>query len=230
MEDPGLVASLVSRLVQHRGYFKGTPPASLLNLLCPPPPPLASLIPCALSRRPLQFALYLINRSTVCQYRVSRLCEGLSCHDSSCALLSGSKGCAEVADVLALLASEGVRRIVVGHTPGMEARELCDGTLIASDSSLSRHFRAYGNSYCPIKGEQQVHRDPTFLYGMGSADGLANSQGCVTPSSRPLSRRATTVRRRFAPSLAPSHQTAGASRCAPPPPRSLGSVWVACES
>lgn len=66
---------------------------------------------------------------------------------------NGETGCKEVAAVLALLESVGVHRIVVGHTPGDEFRELCGGTLVATDSSLSRHFRAYGNRYCPIGGE-----------------------------------------------------------------------------
>jgi hypothetical protein len=57
-------------------------------------------------------------------------------------------GCQEVEHVIGKI--EGVERIVVGHTPRSFAEELCHGELVASDSTLSRTFRAYGNYYCPI--------------------------------------------------------------------------------
>jgi hypothetical protein len=69
------------------------------------------------------------------------------------------KGCSEVKYVLDKLngagtgagAGTGLNRIVVGHTPHDDATELCNGKLLASDSSLSRSFRAHGNMYCPLK-------------------------------------------------------------------------------
>eukprot|EP00405_Crypthecodinium_cohnii_P004594 CAMPEP_0194773546 /NCGR_PEP_ID=MMETSP0323_2-20130528/55162_1 /TAXON_ID=2866 ORGANISM="Crypthecodinium cohnii, Strain Seligo" /NCGR_SAMPLE_ID=MMETSP0323_2 /ASSEMBLY_ACC=CAM_ASM_000346 /LENGTH=101 /DNA_ID=CAMNT_0039708683 /DNA_START=24 /DNA_END=329 /DNA_ORIENTATION=- len=42
--------------------------------------------------------------------------------------------------------------IVLGHTPGDELRSTCQSRLVASDSSLSRSFRAHGNLYCPTAG------------------------------------------------------------------------------
>ena len=39
-------------------------------------------------------------------------------------------------------------RIAVGHTPDMNIRQLCNNTLLAVDSSLSRWFRVMGNNYC----------------------------------------------------------------------------------
>ena len=63
----------------------------------------------------------------------------------------GASGCHEVETVLRLLRpSTGVRRIVVGHTAAPQPRVFCGGSLLAVDSSLSRHFRAYGNRYCPL--------------------------------------------------------------------------------
>ncbi len=53
--------------------------------------------------------------------------------------------------VLELLGNAtGARRVVVGHTPSREARRLCDGALLAVDSSLARPFRRHGNLYCPL--------------------------------------------------------------------------------
>mmetsp|Transcript_12984 Transcript_12984/g.20142 ORF Transcript_12984/g.20142 Transcript_12984/m.20142 type:complete len:488 (-) Transcript_12984:327-1790(-) len=49
-----------------------------------------------------------------------------------------------------------VKRIVVGHTPHNYAQELCDGKLLASDSSLSRSFRAHGNLYCPLGEDRRL--------------------------------------------------------------------------
>jgi len=59
-------------------------------------------------------------------------------------------GCQEVESVLSYLQGEKINRICVGHTPRDYAEELCGGKLLASDSSLSRSFRAYGNHYCPL--------------------------------------------------------------------------------
>lgn len=71
------------------------------------------------------------------------------------------KGCSEVEYVLNKLdgksagagagAGAGLNRVVVGHTPHDDATEMCNGKLLASDSSLSRSFRAHGNMYCPLK-------------------------------------------------------------------------------
>mmetsp|Transcript_13884 Transcript_13884/g.26148 ORF Transcript_13884/g.26148 Transcript_13884/m.26148 type:complete len:520 (-) Transcript_13884:2241-3800(-) len=61
-------------------------------------------------------------------------------------------GCSEVNQVLGKLdSSAGLNRVVVGHTPHDYATELCNGKLLASDSSLSRSFRAHGNMYCPLR-------------------------------------------------------------------------------
>ncbi len=71
-----------------------------------------------------------------------------------------STGCEEVEGVLDLLEQEtGVTRIVVGHTPDGDVRESCGGKLLATDSSLSRHFRAFGNLYCPIDNHRQLTID-----------------------------------------------------------------------
>mmetsp|Transcript_3888 Transcript_3888/g.4449 ORF Transcript_3888/g.4449 Transcript_3888/m.4449 type:complete len:479 (+) Transcript_3888:90-1526(+) len=59
-------------------------------------------------------------------------------------------GCKDVETVLSQLQAEKIKRICVGHTPRDYAEELCDGKLLASDSTLSRSFRAYGNHYCPL--------------------------------------------------------------------------------
>jgi predicted MPP superfamily phosphohydrolase len=61
-----------------------------------------------------------------------------------------NRGCSEVDDVLGKL-DAGLNRVVVGHTPHDYALELCNGKLLASDSSLSRSFRAHGNMYCPLR-------------------------------------------------------------------------------
>ncbi len=60
------------------------------------------------------------------------------------------KGCEEVDMVIGALQGENIQRICVGHTPRDYAEEFCGGKLLASDSSLSRSFRAYGNLYCPL--------------------------------------------------------------------------------
>jgi hypothetical protein len=62
----------------------------------------------------------------------------------------GQNGCDEVQTIIDQLKGENVNRISVGHTPRDYAEELCGGKLLASDSSLSRSFRAYGNLYCPL--------------------------------------------------------------------------------
>jgi predicted MPP superfamily phosphohydrolase len=66
-----------------------------------------------------------------------------------------SNGCKDVNTVLDTLsasddADRSINRVVVGHTPQQYATELCDGKLLATDSSLSRSFRTYGNMYCPL--------------------------------------------------------------------------------
>ncbi len=64
-----------------------------------------------------------------------------------------NKGCDEVESVLERLnlsEKENINRICVGHTPRDYAEEFCGGKLLASDSALSRSFRAYGNHYCPL--------------------------------------------------------------------------------
>jgi hypothetical protein len=68
-----------------------------------------------------------------------------------------SKGCDEVNHVLTTL-DEGLNRVVVGHTPHDYALELCGGKLLASDSSLSRSFRAHGNMYCPLRDSLDDYR------------------------------------------------------------------------
>ncbi len=60
-------------------------------------------------------------------------------------------GCKEVQSVIDQLQNENVNRICVGHTPRDYAEEFCGGKLLASDSALSRSFRAHGNLYCPIR-------------------------------------------------------------------------------
>lgn len=66
-------------------------------------------------------------------------------------------GCKEVEGVLDMLGQDtGVTRIVVGHTAGVDVRESCDGKLLATDSSLSKHVRAFGNLYCPIDNHRQI--------------------------------------------------------------------------
>ena len=69
----------------------------------------------------------------------------------------GSTGCKEVNNVLVKM-DKGLNRIVVGHTPHDYAMELCEGKLLASDSSLSRPFRAHGNMYCPLRTSLEKYR------------------------------------------------------------------------
>jgi hypothetical protein len=69
----------------------------------------------------------------------------------------GAEGCAEVDRVLSQV-DANLNRIVVGHTPHEYALELCNGKLLASDSSLSRSFRAYGNMYCPLRDSLEEYR------------------------------------------------------------------------
>ena len=69
----------------------------------------------------------------------------------------GRKGCKEVDQVLSLLKDEGVKLIVVGHTPGNTVRKHCRDRLVAADSSLSRFYRAYGNRYCPVQVAADRH-------------------------------------------------------------------------
>ena len=93
-----------------------------------------------------------------------------SCNQSSSAHLGFAypQGCDSVfwfwlwTGVLELLGNAtGARRLVVGHTPSREARRLCDGALLAVDSSLGRPFRRHANLYCPLvrpKPTQPPHR------------------------------------------------------------------------
>ena len=69
----------------------------------------------------------------------------------------GAKGCAEVDRILSLFDAD-LNRAVVGHTPHDHALELCNGKLLASDSSLSRSFRAHGNMYCPLRASLEEYR------------------------------------------------------------------------
>ena len=69
---------------------------------------------------------------------------------------SPGSGCKEVANVLRRLRSTGIGRVVVGHTPHDDAHERCGGQLLATDSSLSRSFRAHGNLYCPLRDSLQA--------------------------------------------------------------------------
>lgn len=70
-------------------------------------------------------------------------------------------GCTEVQSVIDQLQKEKVNRICVGHTPRDYSEEFCGGKLLASDSSLSRSFRAHGNLYCPLHEKfQEVARTP----------------------------------------------------------------------
>lgn len=77
--------------------------------------------------------------------------------------IGNNEGCEEVNFVLEKVnennSNNPVNRIVVGHTPDYYVRELCDGKLLASDSSLSRSFRAHGNLYCPVNNTRADLRD-----------------------------------------------------------------------
>lgn len=66
-------------------------------------------------------------------------------------------GCSEVNNVLDTI-DANLNRVVVGHTPHDYALELCDGKLLASDSSLSRSFRAHGNMFCPLRESLSGYR------------------------------------------------------------------------
>jgi len=54
-----------------------------------------------------------------------------------------------------ILSKFNLNRIVVGHTPHDFATEYYEGILLATDSTLSRAFRAYGNLYCPVRDNLQ---------------------------------------------------------------------------
>ncbi len=68
-----------------------------------------------------------------------------------------TNGCAEVDSVLNQFNAK-LNRVVVGHTPHDYVLELCNGKLLASDSSLSRSFRAHGNMYCPLRDSLSEYR------------------------------------------------------------------------
>ncbi len=94
----------------------------------------------------------------------------------------GASGCHEVETVLRLLRpSTGVRRIVVGHTAAPQPRVFCGGSLLAVDSSLSRHFRAYGNRYCPL----DAVGSPSALEAARRARASISAGGpCASPAVR----------------------------------------------
>jgi len=54
-------------------------------------------------------------------------------------------------EVKYILSKLNANRIVVGHTPHERSTEYYDGKLLATDSKLSRTFRAFGNLFCPVK-------------------------------------------------------------------------------
>ncbi|KAL3942405.1 MAG: hypothetical protein SGBAC_003399 [Bacillariaceae sp.] len=89
-------------------------------------------------------------------------------------------GCSDVKHVIDTVNSEDlqVKRIVVGHTPNSYARELCGGKLLASDSSLSRPFRAFGNMYCPLSSERAAQ------YANGASCGATPEDSCDGSISR----------------------------------------------
>mmetsp|Transcript_18770 Transcript_18770/g.46499 ORF Transcript_18770/g.46499 Transcript_18770/m.46499 type:complete len:466 (-) Transcript_18770:49-1446(-) len=89
-------------------------------------------------------------------------------------------GCSDVNHVINTVNSEElqVKRIVVGHTPNAFAREMCGGKLLASDSSLSRPFRAFGNMYCPLSSERAAQ------YSKGASCGATQEDSCDGSISR----------------------------------------------
>ena len=54
----------------------------------------------------------------------------------------------EACPYLPQLLPEGATRLGVGHTPNYNVQFKCNGTFLALDSSLGRHFRNSGNEYC----------------------------------------------------------------------------------
>ena len=90
------------------------------------------------------------------------------------------KGCLEVDHVIRKLNS-GLSRIVVGHTPHDYVMELCGGRLLASDSSLSRSFRAHGNMYCPLRDSLDIYR------GSGTCHKVTKDvcEGSISKLTRP---------------------------------------------
>jgi hypothetical protein len=77
----------------------------------------------------------------------------------------------------------GINRIVVGHTPSPYVRELCDGKLLASDSSLSRSFRAFGNMYCPPSEERSAQYKSNASCGGKPEDYCDGSISRITRAS-----------------------------------------------
>ena len=59
----------------------------------------------------------------------------------------------------------------VGHTPANSVRVRCDGSLLATDSTLGRDFRAGGNNYCDSRTDA----------GGGRGGAVA---ACVGPTAR----------------------------------------------
>jgi len=78
---------------------------------------------------------------------------------------------------------------VVGHTPGDDARELCSGTLLAADSSLSRPFRAFGNMYCATENKEEEMVDSGATAG---AWGVRDARGAAEGEHELAAQRART--------------------------------------
>jgi len=84
-----------------------------------------------------------------------------------------NSGCDNVNSVIQKISNDAmdINRIVVGHTPHDFAMDLCGGKLLASDSSLSRSFRAYGNLYCPLSNERSKYKiEKSFSCGAEQND------------------------------------------------------------
>jgi hypothetical protein len=94
-------------------------------------------------------------------------------------------GCNDVKHVIRKVNSDelGINRIVVGHTPSPYVRELCDGKLLASDSSLSRSFRAFGNMYCPLSEERSAQYKSNASCGGKPEDYCDGSISRITRAS-----------------------------------------------
>jgi hypothetical protein len=86
-------------------------------------------------------------------------------------------GCVEVDTIISKLGSENVNRISVGHTPRDYAEELCGGKLLATDSSLSKSFRAYGNHYCPLN---EKYKNDAEGYSCSSRQVVDKCEGSIS--------------------------------------------------
>mmetsp|Transcript_15662 Transcript_15662/g.23728 ORF Transcript_15662/g.23728 Transcript_15662/m.23728 type:complete len:461 (-) Transcript_15662:1-1383(-) len=74
-----------------------------------------------------------------------------------------------------------LKRIVVGHTPHNYAQELCGGKLLASDSSLSRSFRAHGNLYCPLGEARRLNQKS---YSCSNTKPIEKCEGSISQMTR----------------------------------------------